>query len=563
MNSRILVVDDEECIRLTIKSFLSAEGYETATAESYHEAVTMVTGSNFDLIFADIVLESKTGIDFLREIREKNIKSQVVMITGVPTIETASEAVRLGAFDYIPKPVTKDTLLHIAKKAIQHKALMDEKERYRLNLEAIFNSAKEAIISLDNELSVIESNEAAKDICNITREGIGKPMDALLKHCGGKCLNAAAETLQKKQSTEIYRVECNHKQRPDQVVSVAAYPLQYVKDSTSGVVLTINDETSLAGIEQKRKERHQFHTMVGKSEKMQEIYTLIEDLADEQMTILITGESGTGKGLVAGALHYKGRRSNKPFIKVNCSALPENLLESELFGHVKGAFTGAVKDRIGRFQMADGGTIFLDEIGDVSPGMQLKLLKVLQEKEFEMVGDSNPVKVDVRIIAATNQNLLEKIKKKEFREDLYYRLKGVEISVPPLRDRKEDIPLLVKHFLNLYNEKSNKKIVDISIDAQKIFKEYSWPGNIRELEHTVGHAFILCQQNILTVDCLPPVLKELRVETVFSEDIKKDERQAILQVLEKTKWNRGHAARLLGMSRSTLYRKIEEYKIEL
>jgi transcriptional regulator with GAF, ATPase, and Fis domain len=310
------------------------------------------------------------------------------------------------------------------------------------------------------------------------------------------------------------------------------------------------------------RDRRKFHNIIGKSEKMQAIYSLIEDLADVQTTVLILGESGTGKELVAEALHYSGGRSHKPLLKVNCSALSENLLESELFGHVKGAFTGALQDRMGRFQKADGGTIFLDEIGDVSPRIQLQLLRVLQEREFERVGDSNPIKVDVRVVAATNQNLREKVRRGEFREDLYYRLKVVEINLPPLRDRREDIPFLIKHFLKKFNKKLNKEIVAISADVQKVFMNYLWPGNVRELEHTLEHAFILCHQNVITVDHLPLVFKDFfETKTSSFKDLRDDESQAVIRVLEQTSWNKARAARLLGMSRRTLYRKIEEYKI--
>jgi two-component system, NtrC family, response regulator HydG len=327
--------------------------------------------------------------------------------------------------------------------------------------------------------------------------------------------------------------------------------------------LLARDETHLAALEREMEERQRFHNIIGKSEKMQEIYSLIESLADVQTTVLITGESGTGKELVAEALHYSGGRSLKPLVRVNCSALSESLLESELFGHVKGAFTGAVKDRIGRFEMADGGTIFLDEIGDISPRMQAQLLRVLQEKVFERVGDSIPIKVDVRVIAATHQNLMEKIRSGKFREDLYYRLNIVEINLPSLRDRREDIPLLVNHFLNKFNKELNKEIVGISSDVQKAFMDYSWPGNVRELEHTLEHASILSRHKIITLNHLPSVFKEFHGTGFISlGDQRPDEIKSILQALEKTAWNKTKAASLLGMSRRSLYRKIEEYRIK-
>jgi transcriptional regulator with PAS, ATPase and Fis domain len=262
-------------------------------------------------------------------------------------------------------------------------------------------------------------------------------------------------------------------------------------------------------------------------------------------------------------LHYKGSRSQKPLVKVNCSALTESLLESELFGHVKGSFTGAVKDRPGRFEKAHGGTIFLDEIGDISPKTQLQLLRVLQEKEIERVGSSVPIKVDVRVVAATNQNLPEKIKRGEFRQDLYYRLKVVEIHVPPLRKRRSDIPLLVNYFLNKFNRKFQREIVSVSSDVQDTFLKYSWPGNVRELEHTLEHAYILCHQSIITREHLPLTFNVPSDSNGFAVQDLEGEYEEILRALEHAGWSRAKAARLLGMSRSTLYRKIEEYRIKM
>ncbi|ODS30595.1 MAG: transcriptional regulator [Candidatus Scalindua rubra] len=564
MKARILIIDDEENIRFTFEDFLSDEGYEVSTAGDYDEALAMIDESNFDLIFSDIILKGKTGIDILREIKARKLNCPVVMITGAPEIDTASEALRLGAFDYVSKPVQLDSLMRLTKTALKHKALTDEKEKYRSNLEAIFKSVKDSIITVDKDLSVIEINEAAKDICNLSRDCVGKSFKSLPKHCDGRCVDALEETVKEKKPVEIYRFECKHKLCPQQVVTVTTYPLMNNKGTFTGAVLVVRDETHLADLEREMRERQRFHNIIGKSKKMQAIYSYVEDLADVQTTVLITGESGTGKELVAEALHYRGGRNHKPLVKVNCSALSDNLLESELFGHVKGAFTGAIKDSIGRFKMADGGTILLDEIGDISPKIQIKLLRVLQEKTFERVGESTPVKVDVRMVASTNQDLREKIRHGEFREDLYYRLNVVEINLPPLRERKEDIPLLLNHFLNKFNKKSSKKIVGISTDVQKIFMDYSWPGNVRELEHILEHAFILCHQKTITLNHLPSAFEKLiETKTFYPEDTSADERRAILQALEKTAWNKTMAARLLGMSRRSIYRKIKEHKIKM
>jgi two-component system response regulator HydG len=303
--------------------------------------------------------------------------------------------------------------------------------------------------------------------------------------------------------------------------------------------------------------------IIGKSAGMQKIYSLIGDLADVSTTVLITGESGTGKELVADALHFTGSRRENPLIKVNCSALQENLLESELFGHVKGAFTGAIHNKTGRFQKADGGTIFLDEIGDISKVIQLKLLRVLQDKEFERVGESVSIKSDVRVIAATNQDLRQRVSSGEFREDLYYRLKVVELAQHPLRDRKDDIPVLVDHFIQKFNKKINREIEAVSDDVMNRFMDYDWPGNIRELEHALEHAFIICHDRTITLDHLPPEFKEICLENESPETENCDvEAEAILQALKQCDWNKAKAARLLGISRPTIYRKIKEMDLE-
>ncbi len=509
--AKILIIDDEESIRFTLEEFFSDEGYEIATAEYFDEALKIIDVSDFDLILVDINLKGKSGIDILEKVKIKKLNCPVVMITAAPDFDTVSDALRLGAYDYVSKPIQLDLLLHITKTAIKHKALADEKEKYRSNLEAIFKSVKDSIITVDEDMVIIEINEAAKSICHLSRNSIKKPFESLLTHCGGRCMDALAETVKGKKPIEIYHLECRHESCPQQVVTVNSYPLINNQGTFTGAVLVVRDETHLAGLEREMKERQRLHNIIGKSEKMQTIYSYIEDLADVQSTVLITGESGTGKELIAEALHFKGGRNHKPMVKVNCSALSDNLLESELFGHIKGSFTGAVKDRIGRFQMADGGTILLDEIGDMPPKIQVKLLRVLQEKTFERVGESTSIKVDVRVVACTNQDLREKIEQGEFREDLYYRLNVVEIYVSPLRERTEDIPVLIDHFVKKFNESINKNISGISTDVQKVFMDYSWPGNVRELEHALEHAFILCHQKTITLKHLPHVFENFFV----------------------------------------------------
>jgi PAS domain S-box-containing protein len=563
MRANILIIDDEEGIRFTFQKFLSAEDYEVATAKDFDEAMNHIARTNFDVIFADIILRGKTGIDVLREIKKRKLNCPVIMITGYPNIDTASEAVRYGAFDYIPKPIQKDTLFHAIDVALQHKAVIDEKERYRSNLEAIFRSVKDAIITVDRDLILLEINEAAQKTCGLSRDDIGKAFTSLSLHCRGKCMEVLTETVNSKKPVEINRIECQLTNRKEQVVSLSASPLLNPQGEFCGVVMVVKDETRLTDLERELKERQQFHRIIGKSKKMQEVYSLIELLTDVETTVLITGESGTGKELVAEALHYHGSRSRNSLVKVNCSALSENLLESELFGHVKGSFTGAIRDKVGRFQVADGGTIFLDEIADISPKIQVELLRVLQDKEFERVGDSTTLKVDVRVVVATNQDLSEKVRRGEFREDLYYRLNVMKIVLPPLRERREDIPLLVEHFLQKFNNKFGKNITGISSDVQEIFMNYTWPGNVRELEHSLEHAFILCRQSTITANHLPSELK-LSFTTSgppYSNNGNINNPQVILDALNKTGWNKTKAAALLGISRRSIYRKIKEFNI--
>jgi len=562
LKMKVLVIDDEESIRYTFKEFLSDAGYEVETASDYNEAIAHIRENGFDLIFVDIILGDRSGIEILRDVRKRSPSTVTVIITGYPDVESASEAVRLGAFEYISKPVDQEMLLHVTRKAIEHKRLIDEKERYRSNLEAIFRSVKDGIITVDKELRIIQANEAAQRICGLlSRADItSSPINT---GCRGRCIETLQRTITIKEAYEVNRFECPYNNElQKKVLSISTAPLINEQGIFSGAVLVIRDETHLNELERNLRERKQFHNLVGESKPMQKIYALIEDLADLDTTVLITGESGTGKELVAEALHYRGNRADKPLVKVNCTALSENLLESELFGHVKGAFTGAERERIGRFQKADTGTIFLDEIGDISPRLQLRLLRVLQEKEIERVGDSTPIKIDVRIIAATNQDLREKVRRGEFREDLYYRLKVVEIFLPPLRERKEDIFLLVHHFLERFNKKFNKHIVDISDDVKNVFMAYDWPGNVRELKHALEYACIRCREPVIEIEHLPRELLHPRYRPSATVSNIADEPERILQALNKAGWNKSKAARMLGISVRTIYRKIERFNLK-
>ena len=441
-----------------------------------------------------------------------------------------------------------------------------EREQNRRNLEAVFRSVNDAIITVDKHRQIIAANDATREICGLDpQEIVGQKFDQIKRYCAQSCYEALKEILGTAKTIKDYRLECRKQTRPHQIVTMSSSPLRDSADKNIGTVIVIRDLTRVAEMEGELRARYNLHNMVGKSHQMQRIFHLLDELINTDTTVLITGETGTGKELIAKALHYGGVRAAKPMVTVNCSALPENLLESELFGHVRGAFTGASKDRVGRFQAAHGGTIFLDEVGDISPNLQLKLLRVLQEKTFERVGDSTTYSVDVRVIAATNCDLKEKVGLGEFRKDLYYRLKVLEIALPPLRERREDIPLLINHFLTLFNKSYNKNIEGISKDVLRIFMIYPWPGNVRELQHAIEHAFVLCNSPTITLEHLPVEIKDYALQGVPAPaerpKISALQPPDILQALDKTGWNKAKAARLLGISRPTLYQLIQIHNL--
>ena len=561
--SRILVVDDEESIRYTFRSFLEDDGHEVVTAESYDQAMGFLREMDFDLVYVDIVLEGRSGMDLLRDSRQFAGDSDFIVITGAPSVETAASAVRLGTVDYVVKPIRHGALVRITEKALNLRALRRAEENYRLNLEAIFRSVRDAIVTVNEQMRVVEVNPAAGVICGIHRNQVeGKRLADIPTTCSGSCLEALHQTVDRKVEINLPCVECATPEDPNQIVSITATPLLRQDGSASGGVMVIRNETRLVELERCLAGTKQLGKIVGNSKPIQNIFAMIETLADVRTSVLITGESGTGKELVADALHTAGGRCNKNLVKINCAALTEGLLESELFGHVRGAFTGAVKDKIGRFQRADGGTIFLDEIGEMSPSMQLRLLRVLESREFERVGDSSPIKVDVRVITATNRDLKNRIRDGKFREDLYFRLKVVEIALPPLRERREDIPLLVQHFLEKFSDQFSKFVGGVSEPVMDLFMKYHWPGNVRQLENVLEHAFVLCRRNVITsgelpVDFMPgaaaPPSGDVRDEGAA-------EIRAIREALEEAEYNKSEAARLLGISRRTLYRKLEQHK---
>ncbi len=452
----ILVVDDEPLIRMTVQDALAAEGFKVTTAESGQKGVDLFRNKHVDVVITDLRLPDLDGIQILKEVKLLNPETQVVMITAYGSIDSAVQAMKEGASDYLTKPFAMDELLLIIRRILRMKQLEDENVSLRKKVE----------------------------------------------------------------------------------------------------------------------ERYGLEGLVGKSPQMLKIYELIETVAQTDTTVMISGESGTGKELAANAIHFQSSRKKAPFVKVNCAALPETLLESELFGHEKGAFTGALRQRKGRFEMADGGTLFLDEIGDISPGIQVKLLRVLQERQFERVGGNETLSVDVRLICATQKDLKEEIRKGTFREDFYYRLNVVPIDLPPLRERREDILLLADHFIDKFSKKMGKEISGLSEDAKTLLLKYPFPGNIRELENMLERAIALIKGKVIQAEDLPDelcgqpssiqdVCQRLKGSKPLASATRLFEKEYIQSVLEKTKGKKGEAAENLGISRKTLWEKIKELEIEI
>jgi DNA-binding NtrC family response regulator len=439
---RILVVDDEKAMRESLNDWLKEDGYQVGLAESGNKAIDMARNDPWEVILLDLKMPGMNGLETLKKLKEVRPDAEILMMTAYATVDTAVQAMKEGAFDYLVKPFDPDEVEMLIQKIVAHRDLV-----------------------LENIL-----------------------------------------------------------------------------------------------LRKKLEETYQFDEIIGKSDVMQEVFELITRVAPTDSTVLITGESGTGKELIARAIHGNSNRCYMPFIAVSCGALPDSLLESELFGYEKGAFTGAEHTKKGRFEMAHKGTLFLDEIGDISLKTQVDLLRVLQQKEVQRLGGEDVVEVDVRIIAATNRDLSMAIRENRFREDLYYRLNVITVKIPPLRERKEDIPLLADAFLRKYCLEMNKEERRIGSSALKLLMDYDWPGNVRELENIIERALVIGQADEISPDDLPFSSKELGPEA-FPKSLKMMEKIHIQRILEATGWNITRAARDLGIDRQTLYNKIEKYEI--
>jgi len=448
----------------------------------------------------------------------------------------------------------------------------------------IIDSMADGVFTMDADGRVSSWNPSMERISGYTaEEALGRTCQILqCSRCFGKKCPAGIKKCGIIELGISEAKECFLKHKEGHNVSIIknASVVRDENNNIIGVVETVTDMTELSKARRKIEEAalrlgemHRLDNIIGKSHAMRDVFTAIKAAAASDVTVLVYGDSGTGKELVAGAIHYNSERAAGPLITVNCSALSESLLESELFGHVKGAYTGALHDRAGRFEEAEGGTVFLDEIGELSPYIQVKLLRVLQEREIERVGESKRRKINIRIIAATHRNLYTLVREGAFRDDLYYRLKVFPIQLPPLCQRRDDIPLLVGHFIQKHNQKTAKQILGVSQATLRIFMDYSWPGNVRELENAIEHAFVVCNREQIEPYDLPVELRQARYRQLNKEDANRSvsrpyrrvkiAKEELLEILNESDWNKAEAARRIGISRTAVWKYMKKYRIPL
>lgn len=428
----------------------------------------------------------------------------------------------------------------------------------------ILNSVADGVFTVDKDLRITFFNQAAEKITGIPRkDAMGQfcfevfQANVCEKTCSLKC---SFETGKEAVNRRVNILRADGKEIP---ISISTAVLKDEKGDTIGGVETFRDLSIIEELKQEIKRSYTFKDIISKNYQILKIFDILPNIATSGSTVLIQGSSGTGKELFARAIHNLSPRKKEPFLAVSCGALPESLLESELFGYVKGAFTDAKKDKLGRFSLAQGGTIFLDEVDSLSQATQMKLLRVLQEKEFEPLGAVAPVKADVRFIAATRENLSNLVEKGTFRDDLYFRLNVVLLKLPPLSQRRDDIPLLIDHFIEKFNLKMSRNISGISNNALRVLIQYEFPGNVRQLENIIEHAFVMCQSEIININHLPPEFYHFQRSSIKTSleqtPLQQAERQTILQSLEKHNWNKSETAKEIGVHRTTLWRKMKKY----
>ncbi len=430
----------------------------------------------------------------------------------------------------------------------------------RENLLRVLDNLKEGIIAHDKHRRIYLFNAEAERVTGYTRdEVLGRDCHDVFEgpFCGKRCTFRNSGGLLKER--QEYPLTISTKSGEQRRIDFSATMVRDDQGERVGIVASFRDMTELMALQQRSGEMNRFANIIGGDSKMQGVYQQIVDVAQYDFPVHVYGETGTGKELVASAIHNESRRGGAPFVPINCGALPEGLIESELFGHVKGAFSGAIRDKKGRFELADGGTIFLDEVAELTKSLQVKLLRFLQEGTFEKVGGERTTEVNVRVISATNKDLKKEVKRNNFREDLFYRLNVIPIQIPPLRERKNDIPMLTEHFLNQAAERNEQKAPAMTEDALRSMMDYSWPGNVRELQNAVQFSIVKCNGEIITAEDLPMELLRLHTPQIRRGPSRKLDTRSVQEALRKTGGNKAKAARELGVGRATLYRYITDH----
>ena len=569
----ILIVEDEGLVAQDVQNRLIAQGYGVAGwVISGEEALAEVEASSPDLVLMDIHLKgSVDGIEAAEQIREK-YDVPVVFVTALADDDTLNRAKIADPFGFILKPFSERDLHSTIEIALYKHELDRSLRDQQAFLSAIFEGVPCSIAVVDDDHRIKMINREFVDAfgvtevkcidtcigdvlgCSIAIESPGRC--GTLDDCHGCKVHIAIKAALDGQTTKKVgcQIACADARYSRQLtLQLSSAALRHRGEDLA--ILILEDITELTGLRRLLTAEKSFAGIVGATPVMMEIFNTIREIADINVPAMVLGESGTGKELVAEAIHDQGTRSRKVFVPVNCGAIPDGLLESELFGHERGAFTGAVRERKGRFQLAHGGTIFLDEIGDLSPAMQVKLLRVLQEGTFERVGGERTITVDVRVICATNKDLEYEVEVGNFREDLYYRLCVVPITLPPLRDRIEDIPLIAEFIVEKESAISGGRLISLSPDVLKVFMAHSWPGNIRELQNAIRYAFIKCTAGVILPEHLPPNVRDFADRVITPKKTRTAlTEEALAEALEKTEGNRSEAAKMLGVSRATLYR---------
>lgn len=623
-NNRILVVDDQEEIHQDFEEMLKPVLVEASAddlarifdsvveepflpdfeilhakngKEAYAKVKEALNASNpIPVAFIDIRMPPGwDGVETTRMIREIDKNIEIVIMTAF-TDKSLREITHgmelLYKLLYIKKPFSTEEIQQITISLVEkwnvERELSEKREQIELNkrrLETVLNSTHDGIAMYDVTGKLIFANRWYGEIFGLNDKMLEETPPDELRQKIKKCLQepgvfekAELSSLDKA-SEEIIEIKWPERKLLYQYMA----PVQNVEKDIAGRIVVYRDISKEIEIDQMKaevfrlraelKQEYSFDNIIGRSKKMQELYALMQQSIQSDITVLIRGESGTGKELVAKSIHFNSRRKSQSFIAVNCAAIPETLIESELFGHERGAFTGASARRIGKFEQADGGTILLDEIGEMHPSLQARLLRVLQEREIQRIGGTATIPVDVRVIASTNKNIEEAMKNGQFREDLYYRIAAFPIFIPPLRDRREDIPVLAEHFLSRSAKKAGKSISVISTECLQLLMNYDWPGNIRELENVIERAVLLEKSGVLQASNLPPEIhsarKENQVLVSRGEELnlaeilplEEIEKQAIINALKATGNNIRQTAKMLKINRATIYRKLGKYKI--